>query len=189
MTIVNSAAADGFIERLPKEVRFYLVHGPTRAWRTSGSKAIVRQSASAAIRTRCGSCASRATRSRAIPARLPTKPMQSRCSGAPGRSGSTRRDAISCRRSSLCSRGRRPIARSSSRPGSSRRDRLKRRLRKARRPASSIECYSDDADALDALDRRGGPRGRAFDRAGRARRRSSRSSAPTARRREAKSPS
>ena len=27
MTIVNNAAADGFIQRLPKEVRFYLVHG------------------------------------------------------------------------------------------------------------------------------------------------------------------
>src|ERR1700678_3585107 len=27
MSIVNSAAADGFIQRLPKEIRFYLVHG------------------------------------------------------------------------------------------------------------------------------------------------------------------
>ena len=27
MSIVNSAAADGFIQRLPEEIRFYLVHG------------------------------------------------------------------------------------------------------------------------------------------------------------------
>jgi DNA polymerase III subunit delta len=28
MSVVSSAAADGFIQRLPKEIRFYLVHGP-----------------------------------------------------------------------------------------------------------------------------------------------------------------
>ena len=38
---------------------------------------------SAMISIRCGSCASRATRSRAIRARSPTKPMRSRCSGRP----------------------------------------------------------------------------------------------------------
>ena len=27
MSVVASAAADGFIERLPKEIGFYLVHG------------------------------------------------------------------------------------------------------------------------------------------------------------------
>ena len=27
MTTVNSAAADAFIHRLPKDIRFYLVHG------------------------------------------------------------------------------------------------------------------------------------------------------------------
>ena len=36
MSVVSSAAADGFIQRLPKEIRFYLVQGPTRDLRTSG---------------------------------------------------------------------------------------------------------------------------------------------------------
>jgi DNA polymerase III subunit delta len=42
MNIVNSAAADGFIQRLPKEIRFYLVHGPDEGLAHERVKAIVR---------------------------------------------------------------------------------------------------------------------------------------------------
>jgi DNA polymerase III subunit delta len=41
MTIVNSSAADGFIQRLPKELRFYLVHGADEGLTHERSKAIV----------------------------------------------------------------------------------------------------------------------------------------------------
>ena len=123
MNVISSAAADGFIQRLPKEIRFYLVHGPDEGLAHERVKAIIRNLIDARIRTRCGWCASTATRSRAIRARLPTKPMRSRCSAARARSGSTRRRAICCRRWSRCSPGRRPIARSSSRPDHSGRER------------------------------------------------------------------
>jgi DNA polymerase III subunit delta len=42
MNIVNSAAADGFIQRLPKEIRFYLVYGPDEGLAHERVKAIVR---------------------------------------------------------------------------------------------------------------------------------------------------
>jgi DNA polymerase III subunit delta len=42
MNIINSAAADGFIERLPKEIRFYLVHGADEGLAHERVKAIVR---------------------------------------------------------------------------------------------------------------------------------------------------
>ncbi|HEX9168248.1 MAG TPA: DNA polymerase III subunit delta [Roseiarcus sp.] len=42
MTVVSSAAADGFIERLPKEMRFYLIHGPDEGLAHERAKAIVR---------------------------------------------------------------------------------------------------------------------------------------------------
>jgi DNA polymerase-3 subunit delta len=42
MNIVNSASADGFIQRLPKEIRFYLVHGPDEGLAHERVKAIVR---------------------------------------------------------------------------------------------------------------------------------------------------
>ncbi|HZZ26318.1 MAG TPA: DNA polymerase III subunit delta [Roseiarcus sp.] len=42
MSIVNSAAADGFIQRLPKEIRFYLVHGLDEGLAHERVKAIVR---------------------------------------------------------------------------------------------------------------------------------------------------
>ena len=42
MNVVNSAAADGFIQRLPKEVRFYLVHGPDEGLAHERVKAIIR---------------------------------------------------------------------------------------------------------------------------------------------------
>jgi DNA polymerase-3 subunit delta len=42
MTTVNSAAADGFIQRLPKEIGFYLVHGPDEGLTHERTKAIVR---------------------------------------------------------------------------------------------------------------------------------------------------
>jgi DNA polymerase III subunit delta len=42
MNIVNSAAADGFIQRSPKEIRFYLVHGPDEGLAHERVKAIVR---------------------------------------------------------------------------------------------------------------------------------------------------
>ena len=42
MSIVNSAAADGFIQRLPEEIRFYLVHGPDEGLAHERVKAIVR---------------------------------------------------------------------------------------------------------------------------------------------------
>ncbi len=42
MTIVNSAAADGFIQRLPKEVCFYLVHGQDEGLAHERVRAIVR---------------------------------------------------------------------------------------------------------------------------------------------------
>ena len=41
MTIVNSSAADGFIQRLPKDLRFYLVHGADEGLTHERSKAIV----------------------------------------------------------------------------------------------------------------------------------------------------
>jgi DNA polymerase III subunit delta len=42
MHIVNSASADGFIQRLPKEIRFYLVHGPDEGLAHERVNAIVR---------------------------------------------------------------------------------------------------------------------------------------------------
>ena len=42
MSIVNSAAADGFIQRLPEEIRFYLVHGRDEGLVHERVKAIVR---------------------------------------------------------------------------------------------------------------------------------------------------
>jgi len=42
MTIVNNAAADGFIQRLPKEVCFYLVHGQDEGLAHERVKTIVR---------------------------------------------------------------------------------------------------------------------------------------------------
>jgi DNA polymerase III subunit delta len=42
MNIVNSASADGFIQRLPKEIRFYLVYGPDEGLAHERVKAIVR---------------------------------------------------------------------------------------------------------------------------------------------------
>jgi DNA polymerase-3 subunit delta len=42
MTIVNSAAADGFIQRLPKEIRFYLVHGLDEGLTHERARAIIR---------------------------------------------------------------------------------------------------------------------------------------------------
>ena len=43
VTVVTSAAADGFIERLPKDIRFYLVHGPDEGLAHERVKAIVRR--------------------------------------------------------------------------------------------------------------------------------------------------
>ena len=42
MSVVSSAAADGFIQRLPKEIRFYLVHGPDEGLAHERVKAIIR---------------------------------------------------------------------------------------------------------------------------------------------------
>ncbi len=42
MYVVNNAAADSFIQRLPKKVRFYLVHGPDEGLAHERVKAIVR---------------------------------------------------------------------------------------------------------------------------------------------------
>ena len=42
MNVINSAAADGFIQRLPKEIRLYLVHGPDEGLAHERVKAIIR---------------------------------------------------------------------------------------------------------------------------------------------------
>ncbi len=42
MSVVSSAAADGFIERLPKDIGFYLVHGPDEGLAHERVKAIIR---------------------------------------------------------------------------------------------------------------------------------------------------
>jgi DNA polymerase III subunit delta len=42
MNIVSSAAADGFIQRLPKEIRFYLVHGLDEGLAHERVKAVIR---------------------------------------------------------------------------------------------------------------------------------------------------
>jgi DNA polymerase-3 subunit delta len=42
MTIISSSAADGFISRLPKEVRFYLVHGPDEGLAQERVRTIIR---------------------------------------------------------------------------------------------------------------------------------------------------
>jgi DNA polymerase III subunit delta len=42
MSIVNSASADGFIQRLPKEIRFYLVHGLDEGLAHERAKAVIR---------------------------------------------------------------------------------------------------------------------------------------------------
>ena len=42
MSVVNSFAADGFIQRLPKEIRFYLVHGSDEGLAHERVRAIVR---------------------------------------------------------------------------------------------------------------------------------------------------
>jgi DNA polymerase-3 subunit delta len=43
VSVVNSATADGFIERLPKDIRFYLVHGADEGLVQQRVKAIVRR--------------------------------------------------------------------------------------------------------------------------------------------------
>jgi len=43
MNVVNSAAADGFIERLPKQIRFVLVYGPDEGLAQERAKAAVRK--------------------------------------------------------------------------------------------------------------------------------------------------
>jgi DNA polymerase-3 subunit delta len=43
VSVITSAAADGFIERLPKDIRFYLVHGPDEGLAHERVKAIVRR--------------------------------------------------------------------------------------------------------------------------------------------------
>ena len=58
MTIVNSSAADGFIQRLPKDLRFYLVHGSDEGLTHERSKAIVGK----VLERRHGSFENRATR-------------------------------------------------------------------------------------------------------------------------------
>lgn len=42
MTVINNFAADGFIQEMPKNFRFYLVHGPDEGLTHERSKAIVR---------------------------------------------------------------------------------------------------------------------------------------------------
>src|SRR5271154_7125348 len=42
MSIVSSAAADGFIQRLPKEIGFYLVHGLDEGLAHERVKAVIR---------------------------------------------------------------------------------------------------------------------------------------------------
>ena len=42
MSVVSSGAAAGFIERLPKEIRFYLVHGPDEGLVHERVRAIIR---------------------------------------------------------------------------------------------------------------------------------------------------
>ncbi len=42
MSVVNNAAADGFIQRLPKEIGFYLVHGSDEGLAHERVKAIIR---------------------------------------------------------------------------------------------------------------------------------------------------
>jgi DNA polymerase III subunit delta len=42
MSVVSSAAADGFIERLPKDIHFYLVHGPDEGLAHERVKAVLR---------------------------------------------------------------------------------------------------------------------------------------------------
>jgi DNA polymerase-3 subunit delta len=42
MSVVSSAAADGFIERLPKDIGFYLVHGPDEGLAHERVKAVIR---------------------------------------------------------------------------------------------------------------------------------------------------
>ena len=49
MTTVSSSAADAFIERLPKDVRFVLVHGPDEGLAHERSKGIVRKRLGEAI--------------------------------------------------------------------------------------------------------------------------------------------
>ena len=43
MSIIRNAAADSFIERLPRGVQFYLVHGPDEGLAHERSQAIVRK--------------------------------------------------------------------------------------------------------------------------------------------------
>ena len=43
MSVVASAAADGFIERLPKDIRFFLVHGLDEGLVHERARAIVRK--------------------------------------------------------------------------------------------------------------------------------------------------
>ena len=117
MTIVSSSAADGFIQRLPKDLRFYLVHGADEGLTHERSKAIVGKALDGdmdplrVVRLE-GDAIAR------DPGVLADEAYAIPMFGGAARSGSTRRDATSCRRWSRCSRGRRAIALSSSRRGS-----------------------------------------------------------------------
>ena len=123
MSIVSSAAADGFIQRLPREIGFYLVHGL--------DEGLTHERVQAIVRSRIGDDTDpmRLVRFEGDsvardPGALADEAYAISMFGGDPRSGSTRRDGISCRRSNPCLLAPRPTALSSSRPDSSRRERV-----------------------------------------------------------------
>ncbi len=150
MTAIATFAADGFIERLPPDVQFFLVHGIDEGLAHERSKAIVRKLVGAdpdplrLVRLEGEALARR-------PEAFPTRPMPCRCSAAAGRSGSTRRDAISCRRWSRCSSARRAECAIVVKAAQLKKGHALRTAFEKAANAAAIECYGDEPKALGAL--------------------------------------
>ena len=150
MSVVSSAAADGFIQRLPKEIRFYLVHGPDEGLAHERVKAIIRN----LIERRRGPAAAYAPRGRRGRARS----RRARRRGLCGLDVRRRSGDLDRRASARPPAGARALVRPAAerlrdcRQGGTTQEGngFKGRLRNLAIRAS-IECYSDDANALEAL--------------------------------------